>query len=168
MGRTLSYLARLVILVCSMAAGCGGDEDPAASSTTVDWSGYCDDRAALQCPKFDAVACKEQETCARALIRDDIEGPMVECLLGACPFESCLMEVSKLPMSPAGEAFLNACAERVTECGLGDDTCFAGDLSSDEGIGELDACLDLATCDDTDTCMSTYFETQFATCEAWH
>lgn len=175
-GQAPSYLVWVAILACSLAAGCGGDENPAASTTlsgssssgaTVDWSGYCDDRVALQCSKFDATACKAQETCARALMRDDIEGPLVECLLGTCGFESCLSEVSKLPMSPAGEAFLNACATRVAECGLGNDTCFSGDLISDEGIGELNACLGLATCADTDTCMSNYFATRFETCTAW-
>ena len=50
----------------------------------------------------------------------------------------------------------------------GNDTCYASNLIADAGIGELSACLDLATCDETDGCMTTYFTTRFETCSAWH
>lgn len=175
--RTLPGVIALAVLACVMAAGCGGDENPAAtastggsstSGATVDWNRYCDDRAALQCPKFDANACKEQETCARGLVRDEVEGPIVECLRDTCGWESCLTKTSDVPLSNAGEAFFNACVERVTACGLIDDSCYAGNLIADPGIGELRACLDLATCGETDTCMTTYFATQVETCAAWH
>jgi hypothetical protein len=175
--RTLPCVIALAVLVCIMAAGCGGDENPAATTSTsgsttggatVDWSRYCDDRAALQCPQFDAVACKEQETCARSLVRDEVEGPIVECLLDMCGWESCLTKTSDVPLSNAGEAFFKACVERVTACGLGNDSCYAGNLVADAGISELSACLGLATCSETDACMTNYFATKFETCSQWY
>lgn len=170
-GQTLSAFAWFAILGCGVAAGCGGDDNVATSTTSgaaVDWSGYCDDRAALQCSKFDAVMCMEHETCARALIRDEVETQILECLRGTCLWESCLAKTSDVPLSNAGEAFFDACVERVSACGLGNDTCYASNLIADAGIGELSACLDLATCDETDGCMTTYFTTRFETCSAWH
>ena len=173
--QTLSIWARFAILACGLAAGCGGDENTPATTTSggstggavVDWSGYCADRAALQCQQFDAAKCVEQETCALALIRDEVEAQILECLRGTCNWESCLSKTSDVPQSSAGEAFFNACAKRITECGLSDDSCYAGNLIADAGIAKLSACLDLATCAETDTCMSTYFATDFETCGAW-
>jgi hypothetical protein len=173
-GRTTIYVG-LVLLNLSMTPGCSGDENQTASSSTgstggviVDWGAYCDARAILQCPKFDASECMQQQACAQALIRDEVEMQILDCLREACGWESCLAKTAEVPLSSAGEAFRSACVERTMACGLGNDTCYAGNIIADTGIGELSACLDRATCNDTDTCMTDYFATQFEACTAWH
>lgn len=174
--RTGLILVCFGLVGCGLVGGCGGDENNTAnttssgssSGTAVDWGAYCDARAALQCAQFDAALCKDQETCGRVLIRDEVEAQILECLRGTCLWESCLTKTSDVPRSSAGEAFFNACVKRTAECALNNDSCYAGDLIADAGVGELSACLQLASCAETDTCMTNYFAAHFTTCAAWH
>lgn len=174
-GQHVTFCVALAILYGAVAPGCGSDENPVASSSTgtsggvmVDWGAYCDARASLQCPTFDPAACMQQQTCAQVLVRDEVELQILDCLRGACHWENCLGKTTEVPLSSAGEVFFSECIERTMACGLGDDSCYAGNLIADAGISELSACLKLATCNETNTCITNYFATRFEACASWH
>ena len=167
-------LALLAVVACgddeadtTSASGSAGAGGSAGASS---WDGYCDTRASLSCPEFDAAACKEQEACGRALVRDVGEGQLLECLRQSCPWDlenGCMSELAALPMSQAGQAFLEECNTRATECGSSDDNCYSGYVLADEAIAELDACLAAATCDETEACIAAFFTDRFEACRAW-
>lgn len=159
------------VAVCAIALGCfslpacAGEGDHA--DETVDWPGYCDDRAALSCPGFDTAACVADEVCAQEMLRDEIEQPMLDCLLQGCEwrFESCYQQLADRPLSAYGLGFREACMQRVAGC-MSDDYCFAGSLLSDAALGEFAACLELP-CEEIGACMDGYWDNEVASCVSW-
>ncbi len=177
------HLARLsCLLVCAFAA-CGGSardergDQPAGSggsggsggSSQSAFEQFCDARGAAvteQCGEhFDVDRCKAGADCGPMLLHNP-GSPLFQCLLDDACGGGCLITHYSPPLdlSEAGETFAARCSDKKQEgCALFEDLCFAGALFTDEALGVMSACLDLATCEDVQACI----DASYMRCTAW-
>ncbi len=150
-----------------VASGGGGETaEGGAGGGPSDWESYCEARAGA-CAGFDASVCEAQETCAKDLLRDEIEQSLIDCLTTACAEEACFGGAMRTPLSDQGQSFLDACLAWVDACPSAlDDICMDAYLVNDDTLASLEACTAEPVCADVDTCMDPILAT-FDACESW-
>ena len=88
----------LTLVTAVTAAACGSQVSSGGSGSAWEggpsWSDYCEDRRERCDVAIDA--CEEQEACARALLRDDIEATLFQCLATTCDSDACVAHQNHL------------------------------------------------------------------------
>lgn len=148
----------------SMGTGSSSSTGISASA----WDMYCDARAALNCPgsTFSAAACKTQQACATAFLKDAIEPSLLECLSTTCKEDDCLAATASVPTTAEGMNFAVGCQTWVTNCMGANDLCAAATYLEDDDLMTLSGCLSMGNCPAKQTCVDMYSATIDA-CEAW-
>ena len=135
--------------------------------TPSEWDAYCDARGALACMGFDVAACKMQQACATALLRDEIEKDLLKCLQQGCVTDNCLAVGATKPLSSVGMEFQTACQNYVTNCpGVSDDVCSDPYLLTDATLMDGLTCFSAGNCPMKESCI-TAFGDQLNTCQSW-
>src|SRR5262245_60804350 len=87
------------------------------------WINYCDARAKTCGTAADR--CKAEEACARALLRDEIEDRLLNCMMMTCSQGDCVSQIAaEIGLSSKGEQFDSACSAYLAKCPNGNnDVC---------------------------------------------
>jgi hypothetical protein len=145
--------------------GAGGGSGVGAGLSS--WEAYCEARASA-CG-IDAGACKAEESCALALLRDAAEGPLLGCLASNCDEDACVAQtLALLPPSAAGQAFAASCQDHLDACPSGnDDLCSSVVLLADDVIATFQACTGSASCAAVEACFDQVSAATFDACDDW-
>lgn len=181
------------LLVCTLGGcangvddGVGGSGAGSSTSSTTSkgssssgagsaFASYCDARAKLGCPGFQAELCKTQEACALANLKDDVEASLFACLRASCDKDQCFQDTQSIPLSAAGESLEHTCTSWQFSCDLADGRwCDNASYIEDSTLAEIEACIKpsapdpgMGNCDDTDACLDAISMTKFKSCYAW-
>jgi hypothetical protein len=154
----------------AVAAACGGEVTvggPGAGGSAF-WPSYCSARAAACGIMEDA--CLPEETCARALLRDEVEDALFQCLATTCAEDTCVAQIrEQFPLSEKGAAFDAACESYLDACpGGNDDVCQATPILADGLLEQLLACTSAsASCDEITACLGEVGDTTADLCDDW-
>jgi hypothetical protein len=180
---SIGLLAAAAVAACggdvqgTTAAGSGGAGGEGSGASTASstgtgaggaaWAAYCDARASLCGGTGDK--CKTQEACAGALLRDDIEDALFDCLATNCDEDDCLGQVvAQFPPSAAGQQYAATCQAYLAQCPDGlDDLCGAAGYLADDMLDDMGACMEAATCAEIEACLDQLIGGTFDACEDW-
>lgn len=131
------------------------------------WADYCESRRQLCDLPLDG--CEEQEGCARALLRDEIEPALFQCLATTCDSDACLAEIiNTFPATEVGEKFRASHQSFLAACPDGnDDVAVAAWIIADDRLDAFQACVEAPSCPETDACFEQVDATQVSICEDW-
>lgn len=170
-------LPALLFVACDDPGGTGGAGSTSSASTTkasssgtggTPWEQYCDARAKLMCPVFDAAVCKSEEACAAALIRDEVEKDLLACFESECDPQTCFLVAEDTPTSSQGDIVQGLVADWTNACADADAQWFkAAFYFTDELLAKAEDCLALMDCTTTRTCLKDLEKTDLNPCEQW-
>ncbi len=131
------------------------------------WISYCDTRAS-NCG-IGADACKAEEGCAKALLRNDIEEFLTDCLRTACNEDECFAQIATgFAPTAAGQAFLDAWQTYITACPMGnDDVSIAGWIIADNRLPPFQDCLQKPDCAQAAACFEQVNAAEVEVCKQW-
>lgn len=160
--------AALSMLACEGAAlqpGAPGEGGAGAGPSA--WTSYCFDRYELCGVHADT--CGEAETCARGLLRDEIEEDFIACRQQTCDINQCFQGLDEYPLSPEAAGFLAMCEDYPGDCyePLEESFCSHAYYYSAELLNELVACVQgPAPCSESVPCVEAVFQ-RVGECRGW-
>ena len=131
------------------------------------WIAYCNARASA-CD-ISAERCKLEETCARELLRDEVEDALLHCLMTECDEGPCVSQiVATFGVTTKGEQYDSACASYLAKCPSGNnDACRSTAIMADSLIDQIMPCAQAATCEEAATCFDEVSDATSGMCKAW-
>jgi hypothetical protein len=165
--KKLWILFGLPFLTTTMLGACGSVVTGGGSENGSSWASYCEARAAA-CGGA-AAACKTQESCARALLRDEIEDTLFECLASSCEEDLCFREImAQFPRTQNGERFSTEHEAYLAACPSGnDDVALAAWLVADDLLDDYRACATASDCAASDACFQQMDAQHVEGCDDW-
>jgi hypothetical protein len=165
--KKLWILFGLPFLMTTMLGACGSVVTGGGPENGSSWASYCETRAAA-CGNA-ATACKTQEPCARALLRDEIEDTLFECLASNCNEDVCFQEiVAQFPRTLNGEQFSTAHEGYLGACPSGnDDVALAAWLVTDDLLDDYRTCATTSDCAASDACFQQMDAQHVEGCDGW-
>lgn len=131
------------------------------------WVSYCNTRAS-NCA-IPADTCIAQEGCAKALLRDDIEEFLFDCLKTSCNEDECFAQITTgFAPSQSGQAFLDSWQAYINACPMGnDDISLGGWIIADDRLGPFKACAEKPDCAQAEACFQQVDEAEVKICKNW-
>jgi hypothetical protein len=131
------------------------------------WIAYCNARASA-CG-ISADKCKLEETCARELLRDEVEDALLHCLMTECDEGPCVSQIaSTFGVTKKGEQYDSACASYLAKCPNGNnDACRSTPIFADSLIDQVMPCPQALTCEEAAGCFEKVNASTGDVCKAW-
>ncbi len=131
------------------------------------WDSFCEARAAA-CG-INAAMCQAQQSCAMALLRDEIEATLLTCLKKTCKGDACLDAVAQqFPPTDKGAQFLAAHEAYLAACPTGNnDVAIIGSIFADDALDDFSSCMDAPGCAKIADCFQKLEQENVAPCREW-
>lgn len=171
----LGLVSGVLIAACGGSVSVGGGSGdsgngaggPGESGAGPAWVSYCNTRAS-NCG-IDGGVCKGQEGCAKALLRDDIEDFLFDCLTSACNEDECFAQIEAgFSPTPAGQGFLETWQVYMNACPAGNnDVSLAAWIIADDRLGPFQACAAKPSCAEAEACFDQVNKAEIDVCQGW-
>jgi len=151
----------------SGAAACGGDVTVGGGGEGSFWVSYCESRATACGTTPDA--CLPEETCARDLLRDEVEATLLECLSTSCAQDVCVAQIAaQFPLTAKGAEYDAACKAYLAACpGGNNDACSSTPILADSLLDQLLPCPSAPSCAEAISCFDAVTAETSDVCRDW-